>query len=174
MATDRTPRAPRVKVSVTRQLIDEAVPRDSSHCMIAEAVREAYPDAKHVAVDLQTIRFTDPKRSLRFTYLTPRIGQVALVHWDDGTKPEPFEMTLRGGQVTRSGSTQKRAGQDQSEAQRQQRQAAGVKAQQKLRKTRLAQQGRNNGLVPDRVGGKTPPITKFANRRAFGLRGLIR
>jgi len=163
----KTPRAPRVSVEITEQVIAESKLRDSSHCMIAEAVRASYPDAQRVAVDLQTIRFTDPKRGLRFTYLTPRVGQIALIQFDQGVHPEPFSMQLRGGQVTRAAQkTLKRS--DLSPKQIQQRVNAS-----KLSKARLVP-ARDNESVPDKIGGKTPPTTPFARRRAYGLRALER
>src|SRR5688572_22178065 len=81
-APSRTPRAPRVIVNVTQEMIDRSMVKDSSHCMIAETVRAAVPSAQYVAVDIQTIRFSDPKRRLRYTYLTPRIAQVPIVQFD--------------------------------------------------------------------------------------------
>lgn len=167
------PRAPRVKVIVTKEQIEDSVERDSSHCMIAEAVKAAYPNAKKVSVDLQTIRFSDPEKRSRYTYLTPRRAQVALVQWDQGIKPEPFDLTLRQGQVTFSGSRQVRESKPISEAQRR----ALAKAR-KVSKAKLVPRDKKNGIVPEKVGGKTPPLARnsenvpFSNRRAFGLRGL--
>src|SRR5262249_16706467 len=51
----RFPR-PRVTVEVMQQHIDQAMEKDSNHCMIAEAIKETLPKATHVSVDLQTIR----------------------------------------------------------------------------------------------------------------------
>lgn len=179
----RTPKAPRVRVTVDAATIHESLSRDSSHCMIAEAVRAAYPAAASVAIDIQTIRFSDRKKGLRFTYLTPRIAQVPLIKFDQGIKPEPFEFTLRNGQVTRAGSSQVRLGKRMSEKQRQQHQTASKKggeaakkalevSREGLKRARLVNRGGTAGTVPDKVGGKTPPLAPFSRRRAFGLRGL--
>lgn len=85
--------APRPTVQVTRQIIEAAKRRDSSHCMIAEAIKLAVPNATSVAVDLQTIRWTDRERNLRYIYLTPRIGQINLVKFDQGDEDiEPFTL----------------------------------------------------------------------------------
>jgi len=161
------PRSPRVRLEVTDELIQAAVPKDSNHCMIAEAVKIAFPEARAIAVDLATIRFSDPKKQLRYTYMTPRIAQVALVNFDQKRKPEPFTFLLRGAQVTHVGRKTTDT-KPRSEAQR--------KA---TKKASLAfRNGRKGGNVPDRVGGKTPPLQKssdnlpFSRRRAFGLRGL--
>lgn len=178
----KTPRAPRVHVSVDEQTIETSVGRDSSHCMIAEAVRAAIPNARHVAVDLQTIRVTDTNRGLRYTYLTPRVAQIPLIQFDQGEKPDPFAFVLRNGQVTRSGKRQVRTQENLTPKKQSPERAAekvahlkkARQSQSSLAKTRLVHRegGELAGTVPDRVGGKTPPITSFARRRAFGLRAL--
>ena len=78
-------------ISVSRETIERATQRDSRHCMIAEAIRDARPDAQFVSVDIQTIRFSIPFKRIRCTYLTPRIAQLALVRFDQGRSLEPFQ-----------------------------------------------------------------------------------
>lgn len=172
----RFPRAPRLVIDVSQEIITDSTERDSSHCMIAEAVKCAVPDATHVSVDLQTVRFSDPKKGLRYTYLTPRLGQVALIDFDQGEKPEPFRMRLSQGQVTPMGK-KGRPVRPSSDAQLSQRQAASDKGREKmseaLRKSGLRQE-EDAGSVPTKVGGRTPPTTPFARRRSFGLRALAR
>lgn len=173
----RTPRAPRVKVNIESDLIRASIKADSSHCMIAEAVRAAYPDARAVSVDIQTIRFTDRAKGLRYTYLTPRIAQVPLIQFDQGIFPEPFSFSLRNGQVTRSnpGRSPKldrgERTESQVEALKKGRKSLAGLSKARLVKTRDG--AKDDGTVPDRIGGKTPPVmTPFARRRAFGLRAL--
>ena len=156
MTATRTPRAPQVIVEITDEVIDEAIPRDSSHCMIADALKALVPGASKVAVDLQTIRFSDLKKGLRYTYLTPRVAQVALIKFDQGLKPEPFAFRLRGGQVTRAGRV-KRETKPLSEKQMQQRKDAASKVKESLGKTQLAQRHAGSGRIPDRIGGQPPP-----------------
>jgi hypothetical protein len=171
------PRAPRVTVEVTNEVIRDSVQRDSSHCMIAESLKRAHPDARRVAVDLQTIRFTDPKKGLRFTYLTPRTAQVAIVKYDQGLLPDPFSFRLGNGQVTRANTRANgRAQRQLSKKQLEQRQAATKSSVDHLAKARLRPrdgQAASKDNPPDRVGGKPPPVAPGA-RRAFGLRGLER
>src|SRR5215472_15246585 len=95
----KIPSAPGVGVKVTQQHIDESTRKDSSHCMIADAVYAAVPGAQFVSVDLQMIRFS--KDDFRYTYFTPRKAQVELIRFDQGLQPEPFEFQLRAGQTTR-------------------------------------------------------------------------
>jgi hypothetical protein len=147
--------APRCEIVVTDEEIKRGVRRDSSHCVAAEAVRSRFPDAKYVSVDLQTIRWSDSKKGERYTYLTPRSVQEFLVKFDQGYELEPFTFKLRNGQTTRSG-----------------RQHSKGKAL--LRKPK---NGSGAGTsVPDRVGGKPPPVSKspisIGMRREFGLRAL--
>jgi Fe-S-cluster formation regulator IscX/YfhJ len=81
----RKPRAPRVVIQVSGDDILWAEKESSSHCMIADAIKRQLPNARHVAVDLQTIRFT---------YLTPTLAQMALLDFDDG--PARSALCLRG------------------------------------------------------------------------------
>src|SRR5262245_26872870 len=158
-------RAPGVVIEVTQEFIDESVRRDSAHCMIAEALKKAVPGARYVSVDIQTIRFSDPdqgKRPYRYTYLTPRSGQLALIQFDAGVVPEPFRIRLRGGAVSAAGKYQKRN---------------------PLVKQRLIQRSKSKTTtspIPEIVGGKTPPRAALSSnivkgrRREFGLRAFIK
>jgi hypothetical protein len=148
--------SPKLDIEVTQEHIDEAVPRNSSHCMIAQAIKSAIPGVTGVAVDLQTIRFSDPSRRIRYIYLTPRNAQQALVDWDMGVKPEPFVVKLQAAQVNKMAS---RKSPDPKPERRSHR-----------RKTELTKTP--NGAVPVRVGGKAPPLSDFSRIRAYGLRGL--
>ena len=106
---------PRVQVAITQAHIDTAIPADSGHCMIADALREALPHVKGVAVDLQTIRFTDPKKAQRYTYLTPPIAQDYLVAFDQGQFLEPFTFNLTSPiQVAHAGTKGKGSGLSQA------------------------------------------------------------
>lgn len=152
----------RVSGTVTDELVKLAKPRDSGHCMIADAVKVAIPEAKHVSVDLATIRFTDPTKRLRYIYLTPQSVQQALLRFDQGLTIEPFNFLLRrpaqileSGYKTKSDGTRKRPSQKQRG---------------------MTSPGRvvNSGLVPTRLGGTPPPNGALATTRgrirAFGLR----
>jgi hypothetical protein len=165
----RLPTAPRVTVVVTEEVIEAAKVRDSSHCMIAEAIKDAAPGAKSISVDLQTIRWSDPEKGLRYTYLTPRIAQVPLIMFDQGKTPAEFTFELRGAQVTFM-STRKNSGVA----------PRGRTDKQLASDRRLAELGRNTKMlrsssatdVPRVVGGEPPPLGPLARRRAFGLRAL--
>ncbi len=106
--TSRTPElpklrpSPRVTIEVTEDLITNAVRADSTSCMIADAIKAQVPGATHVAVDLQSIRWSDPAKGLRYVYLTPTNAQGALVMFDQGLEMEAFTVKLRGAHVTRA------------------------------------------------------------------------
>ncbi len=93
----------KLNISVDVETIDRAQERSSSHCMIADAIRKTNPGAQAVQVDLQTIRFTDPKKKARYIWLTPPLAQRALINFDQGIPCEPFVFqTTRPVQVVRA------------------------------------------------------------------------
>jgi len=162
VATQPRPRAPKLTISVTAEIIEGAEKRSSSHCMWADALKAAFPTAKSVSVDIQTIRFTDPEKKLRYVYLTPRAAQISLVLFDQGVHTDPSSVTLRHGTVTKSNSYKK-----------------------PYRKTALPMPDGNqielqpDGHIPNQVGGYRPPTgalssTRFrGKRRAFGIRAMM-
>ena len=62
--------------------------------IIVEAVRAARPDVRNIALDLGTIRWTDPKTGRRATFATPAVVRDALLGLADGIRPEPFRFVL--------------------------------------------------------------------------------
>jgi hypothetical protein len=172
MATPR--RSPKVMVHVIPEMIVRAIKGDSGHCMIAEAVAAAYPGASHVSVDLQTVRFSDMTKRERYTYLTPRIAQVALCRFDAGHDDlEPFSFQLRSAQVTLAGRRPRRK---PERAETEKSKAARDKG---LRQAQLIQNA-GGGAIPERIGGQAPPRGPLAcggrvapgRRRQFGMRSL--
>lgn len=166
-------RSPAVTITVPQDVIDTSTLRDSSHCMIADAIQQQIPEAKYISVDLATIRFTDPQAGVRYIYLTPRGAQTALLDFDQGEKPEPFKFRLEGAHVVLAGTARK------------------GKAELVPRST-----SSTNRTRPVRTGGESPPIGPLAGgaptrrngdpgegtgagnrtgrRRQFGLRAIIR
>jgi len=135
-------------ISVTQPIIDQAQKRDSGHCMIADAIRTAIPEAKSVSVDLATIRFTDPAKRQRYIYLTPLLAQRALVDFDQGVPAEPFRFQLKkAAQVVESG---RRTAPDGS-------QKSPSRAVQKV----VGASGRNQ---PVKLGGTLPPAGALSSK----------
>lgn len=83
-----------MKIKISEKQIKTAVKKDSNHCMIADAIKAAVPDAKYIRVDLQSIRFSNLKKGLRYKYFTPPIAQHELINFDQGLKVEPFDINL--------------------------------------------------------------------------------
>lgn len=158
-------RSPKFTVEVTQDDIDLAIPKTSSHCMIADAIQRILPDAKFVSVDLATIRLTVPKDQVRYTYLTPTFVQAALLDFDQGILPTPFSFELRrAAQITRAGRlrpTEEKDPVKRAELQKKRRDDI-------LRKKRLQPEGGRS--VPTVVGGAPPPAFRIGRRREFGLR----
>jgi len=183
--------APVLKVEVTQEIINNSVPKDSGHCMIADAVAAAYPRASFISVDLATIRFTDLEAGFRYIYLTPRHAQAALLDFDDGVKPAPFKFNVAAAQIVVSGAGEKKARTSaRMEKLRDTDESEGAATVEKLRSAdpetgRVVKAGGHSVV---RVGGQTPPIGALAHvrdreerptsrtgrRRVFGLRAIIR
>jgi hypothetical protein len=138
------------KVPVTQEQIDLAVPKDSSHCMIADALKEKMPEARRVSVDLATIRYT--LGGIRYIHLTPSSCQVALLRFDHGEKVEPFTFSMQAPvQTHQSGHKSKRT-------------------DNKATTKRV-----NTSSIVQKRGGNAPPLAPLANRSSSGVRsGRIR
>lgn len=103
-------RSPKLKVSVAQHHIDKAVRHNSHYCMIAEAIKDLYPNLSHVSADLQSIRATDRKKALRYIYLTPQIAQLAIIMFDRGELFRPINFTLRGAHTVAAMITNRQRG----------------------------------------------------------------
>jgi hypothetical protein len=91
----RRPPPRQTTVTVDREAINAAASgRIDGERMIADAVRAARPDVRNVAVDLGTIRWTDPKSRRRVTFNTPAVVRTALLCLASGVVPEPFRFIL--------------------------------------------------------------------------------
>jgi hypothetical protein len=96
----------RAKISVLDKHFAEALAKNSSHCALAFAVRDAVPHARHISVDLQTIRWTDTERGVRYCFLTPAIAQQdVIIPFDQGErdKLKPVTFSMKPAFVTRTG-----------------------------------------------------------------------
>ena len=187
MPRQPVPKAPRITISVTSELIEHSIKRDSSHCMIAEAIKDTVPGISPPSVDIQTIRFSDPKKRLRYTYLTPRIAQLAIIQFDQGKEPEPFSFQLRKAHVTtmyhrKQVSTprgpltvkeQERYNKGLGKMPKYPNQGTLVPDHPELTKETLVDRKGSKAMsIPDRIGGSPPPTTNIGRRRVFGLRAL--
>jgi hypothetical protein len=156
----------RLEVEITAEVIDAATEADSSHCMIADAIRAQVRGAQRIAVDLQSIRFTDPKRGVRYLYLTPARAQVALLRFDQGEPVEPFVLKCpQPAQVTAAATRRVTTDDD------------GKKVEKRTSPSRRKKVATaRKGAQPTVTGGVLPPNGALSNargkRRSFGLRQL--
>ena len=157
LATLLPKRAPRGKVDILQEHIDEGIRRNSSYCAIAEAVKLAFPQASKVSVDLQTIRWSDREKGLRYQYLTPPIAQQYLLNFDDGIKCRPFSFNLRGAHTSTAQFIDRSGGK------------AKIKRRHRLGRKRILPP--DDGKPSETFGGSPAPVSKsIATYRRFGLR----
>ena len=176
------PKAISLKVSVTQEEIDSAIPANSGHCMIAEAVKRSFADRFkrrpwQVGVDLQTIRFTDDEIGLRYVYLTPSVCQRALLQFDLGIKPTPFNFRLvsNGSQIVTVKRNVRRALKKRTAKQQEafEKLHERQRSHQKKAKLIVSNPGGSHSNEHRKIGGRTPPTAALAgNRRQFGIRAM--
>jgi hypothetical protein len=158
----------RLDIRVEQKHIDQAMPHDSGHCMIADAVSE-HKFAKNVSVDLATIRFTDRKSGLRYAYLTPPVAQMALLNFDQGIETKPFKFQLRTAIQIAPKQTKKPGRKHSKSTVAYQPQEVALAQSTNADKT---------GMVPVKIGGNLPPLGPLSSSvrtgrvRRFGLRLL--
>jgi hypothetical protein len=90
---DEAKRRSRINIDVSERDIERARRNDSYTCVVAQAIAHAVPDATHLEVDSQTIRFT--RGGIRYLYLTPYAVQGYIVAFDAGDEIRPFSFQLR-------------------------------------------------------------------------------
>ena len=149
----------KLKIEVTEEIIATAIPQDSGHCMISDAVKAAAEKAKmrisKVLTDLQTIRFKDLDTGRTYICFTPRIGQVALLQFDAKIKPEPFHFRLKPVQII--------------EKQHRERKRVGDQPGKGPGQPKVVKQKRGTPVL---LGGKALAMIATGQRREFGLRGM--
>ena len=96
----------RAEITVAQKYIDAAMERNSSHCATADAIKEQVPEARHISVDLQTIRWTDRTKGLRYVFLTPHAIQTnIIIPFDQGLREDckPATVRMKPAYVCKSG-----------------------------------------------------------------------
>lgn len=76
--------SPTLDLKITEGLLAKAKSCDSGACVIADAIKEQYPQFSAVSVDMATIRVSDRKKGYRYTYLTPEPAGLILLAFDQG------------------------------------------------------------------------------------------
>jgi len=155
-------KAPNLKADVSQEDIDNAIARDSAHCMSADTLKRTFPWAKHISVDLQTIKLTDKRDGNRYVYLTPYVVQQYIVRWDTGIKPEPFTIHLKSKDalVIPSQASEKKKEVNKRYIEK--------------KRLQISDEGSvTRSPTVTVVGGSAPPSIPGGNRRQYGIRGLI-
>lgn len=161
------------RVQVTQEIIEGSTRADSSHCMIADAIKQQVPDALHVTVDLATIRYTRRGTGRRYVHLTPSVAQLAIVEYDQGRLVEPFDFRIdKPVQIVKSNAKKAKPGGRTGER-------VGVKSEPTHTKQVATPERGGTNSIPVVIGGHAPPVMRTAahtrgRRRQFGLRALER
>jgi len=93
----KSSRSPRVRVEVTPERWATAKRSDSGACVIADSIRDAYPNLSHITVTMRSISATDRAKGERYTWLTPDQAASLLLHFDQGwSQPSQHRVTLNG------------------------------------------------------------------------------
>jgi len=137
--------------------IETAMTKASGHCMVAQAIKRTFPDVMNVLVDFQTIRFSDKRKGVRYTYLTPANVMAILLAWDQGIKPKPFSFKLRDANISSMRMREKLRGKS--------------KRVHKFGKKKLAPQKRSD-KPRTVIGGSPPPVLPSGKNRIFGSHNL--
>jgi hypothetical protein len=191
----------KAEISVLEKHFTEALAKNSSHCAIAFAIRDAVPSARRISVDLQTIRWTDTKKGVRFVFLTPSLAQTeVIIPFDQGEECKPVTFRMRPAWVVRAGARYQRHtpepdqlkgtglkvaeeqphigadnspnGSDEDCAPDRKLIPYAGKEQPKPRQRRtMISATKPDGTIPVTLGGKLPPRSVLA-RREYGMRVL--
>lgn len=87
--------SPVLEVAITPESYERAKKSASGGCLVADAIKAQYPHLSKVTVDMATIRASDRKEGVRYTYLTPPIAQHLLLAFDAGWPQATDHLTVR-------------------------------------------------------------------------------
>lgn len=82
---------------VTQAHCDAGCRKDATSCMIAQAIKDKYPQAIYLNVTLRECAWSDPKANVRHRYFTPASAAKALRRYDAGLPVKPFYLHLNDG-----------------------------------------------------------------------------
>lgn len=89
------PEAPYIDIEVTQAIIDEAKERNSSSCMIAQALRHAGASSTNVTAESASFNMA----GFRYQYPLPARAAAALIKFDeDKSSVKPFKFRLAAAQ----------------------------------------------------------------------------
>jgi hypothetical protein len=88
-------KSPKLELAISDEQWEKTAESSSGGCVIAEAIKRQYPHLSNVSVDMATVRASDRKRGLRFTYLTPPEAQMMLLSFDQGFAQPGEAVTIK-------------------------------------------------------------------------------
>jgi hypothetical protein len=97
----------RVYISVSQENIDTSLAANSSHCVIASAIKQCIPSATFVAIDIQSCRFTQD--GVRYCFLTPAAAREIIINTDQGNREliQPCEFSMKPVHVSKAGKSRR-------------------------------------------------------------------
>lgn len=160
--------SPTLNLRITADQHERAVQSDSGGCLIADAIKAQYPQLTNVTVDMATIRASDRKAGVRYTYLTPPLAQHVLLAYDQGW-PQPADEVVVKRAVKVTPITRASGDRAHHEARRAARKAeleARVAAGEQLTsgEARALGRVRNAKPAPERPSSKGPVEVKGEHR----------
>jgi len=130
--------SPTLHLTLTEEAREHAIQSNSGGCLIADAIRQQYPEYTSVSVDMATIRVTDRKAGRRYIYLTPPAAQHVLLSFDQGW-PQPLHELVIKRAVNITPIRRERTGRDSPE---------GVERRRSARIADLEAKEASEGLTP--------------------------
>ena len=100
-------------IQITEENYQRAITAHSGACLVADAIKEKYPQFSGIRVNVASVRVTDQKAGRRYIYLTPPSVSDTLLFFDQGwpekTLPKRLRIRdlVRVTQLTRSASAVK-------------------------------------------------------------------
>jgi hypothetical protein len=82
-------------ITVPEEIIKKSKRENSRHCMVADAIRRAVPEAYSVDVTAESIRFNVGET--RYYFTTPSRVAQNIAMYDEGRQVHPFKFTLQNG-----------------------------------------------------------------------------
>ena len=157
-------------LEVTSEDIAAAAQNDSMRCIVAQTIARSIPQAHHIDVDLQAIRFTLGEQ--RLLYLTPYAVQGYIVAFDAGEDILPFRFRIQTPQILKR-RKRTAAGKDVQRARNRAQRASGPKksrAKRELKTTKDAYAAEAQTVTEP---GERPPLRAIKSRtRSYGQRQL--
>jgi len=87
--------SPTIKLTISEEQRTRAIASNSGGCLIADGLRTQHPRFTNIVVDMATVRVTDRKLGLRYTYLQTGGGQLCLLAFDQGWPNPVSEITYK-------------------------------------------------------------------------------